>query len=143
MQSCLLGPCRVVEGIGSRSYRVQVKPTVVQDVHQDHMKPVLDSVVTQPLYDLFHYQGVHQDYETTPDEHIVDKIVGHRMMPGGDIEFKVNWKGFDDSDDSWEPVSAFIMKYNSEFLWYFQEHGLDARLNVLRYLRFTPTEEDL
>ena len=33
-----VGPCRVVERVGDQSYRVQVKPTSVMDVHASQMK---------------------------------------------------------------------------------------------------------
>ena len=138
MESWWLGPCQVVQRIGDRSYRVQVKPTVVQDVHQDHLKSVVDSVVSMPLYSLHHYQGVYQDYETTPEEYVVDKIVRHRFHKG-QFQFRVHWKGYDSTEDTWESPSTFIMRYNTDFVDYCKKKNLTQHVDILQELGTHPT----
>ena len=71
----------MVERTGDWSYRVEVKDSVIQDVHHDHLKEVVDSLVTEPLYELHHFQGVYQDYNTAPDEYIVDKVLEKGWNP--------------------------------------------------------------
>ena len=132
----------VRQRIGDRSYRVQIKETVIQDVHQDHLKTVQDSLVTEPRYELYHYQGIHQDYDTAPDEYIVDKVVGHRWKKDGTLEFRVHWKGFDTNEDTWEPPSTFLLKYNTDFVHYCREKRLCDKVDLFCYLQDEPNTED-
>ena len=143
MESWWLGPCQVIQRRGDRSYRVQVKEKVIQDVHQDHLKPVRDALVTDPLFELNHYQGIYQDYDTAPDEFIVEKKVGHRWKADGTPEFRVRWREYDMSEDTWEPPSTFIMKYNTDFVEYCQAKHLTSKVNVLQHLHTQPQEQAL
>ena len=48
------------------------------------------------------------------DNHTVEKILDQRpnaSAPGG-LEFKVRWRGYGPSHDTWEPVSSFVPRIN-------------------------------
>jgi len=45
------------------------------------------------------------DFETT-DTYVVDKILNHREVPGGGMEYRVSWKGY--KERTWEPQDNFI-----------------------------------
>jgi hypothetical protein len=44
------------------------------------------------------------------DDHvyIINKILAHRTNDAGALEYYVDWKGFDESHRSWEPIDSFI-----------------------------------
>ena len=46
------------------------------------------------------------------ETYIVDKILGKRNKDGV-IHYRVHWKGYKDSEDTWEPIFSFK---DSEYL---------------------------
>ena len=54
------------------------------------------------------------------DDYTVEKILAQRpnaSAPGG-LEFKVRWRGYGPSHDTWEPVSSFVPRMNTPFMDY-------------------------
>ncbi|KAI8322955.1 hypothetical protein GQ54DRAFT_259004 [Martensiomyces pterosporus] len=48
-----------------------------------------------------------EDDPVPPSDHFeVDYINGHREK-GGTMQFKVHWRGYDDSEETWEPIANF------------------------------------
>lgn len=41
-------------------------------------------------------------------EYFVNKILTHRTLDNGIVEFYVNWLGYDDSYNTWEPYKSFV-----------------------------------
>ena len=127
METKWLGPCKVVMRVGDSSYQVEIKENVIQDVHLDFLKPVVENLASAPKFPLFYFQGLYADAETAPDEFLVEKIVDHRLKKGK-IEFLVKWRGFSQSENTWEPPENFIYKYNDEWLEYCRKKALDLKL---------------
>ena len=57
--------------------------------------------------------------------------------------YKVRWKGFDASRDSWEPLSSFVPRYTTEWLNYLKKRGigLDVK-DVLPHLIMHERDSD-
>ena len=58
------------------------------------------------------------------DDYTVKKILAQRpnaSAPGG-MEFKVRWRGYGPSHDTWEPVSSFVPRINNPFMDYIRKH---------------------
>ena len=58
------------------------------------------------------------------DDYTVEKILAQRpnaSAPRG-LEFKVRWRGYGLSHDTWEPVSSFVPRINTPFMGYIRKH---------------------
>ena len=40
-------------------------------------------------------------------EYFVNKIITHRVLDNGTLEYYVNWLGYTDNDNTWEPYRSF------------------------------------
>ena len=92
-------------------------PHGIEDVHVDRLKLYLPKL--QGNATTLHYfqpqQAVPED-----DTYVVEQILGHRVRHGK-LQWRVRWKGYDSSHDSWEPTSCFTgyvqaawVKYNKD-----------------------------
>jgi hypothetical protein len=87
MKTLLLGSNYTVQDLISKK---------LSDTHISNLKPfIFDADVTDPL------QVAMQDQQ----EFLIDKIVEHRgdRKKRTEMEFKVRWFGYDESEDTWEP----------------------------------------
>lgn len=76
----------------------QLTQNIIED--EDYDQQVLDSIVAQ--------EGQQQEQqliaaEEESDEFVVEAIVGKRRRKGK-IEYQLKWKGYEDKDNSWEPM---------------------------------------
>jgi Chromo (CHRromatin Organisation MOdifier) domain len=110
-----LGPFKIIKRVGLQSYQLDLPPTMkIHDVfHVSLLDPYKSSSIPAhsfppappPLY-------VQDDQEYWEVENILDsKFIGRRLY------YLVKWKGFPDSDNSWQPRSniparALIQKYH-------------------------------
>ena len=58
------------------------------------------------------------------DDYTVEKILAQRpnASAAGGLEFKVRWRGYGPSHDTWEPVSSFLPRINTPFMDYIRKH---------------------
>ena len=61
-----------------------------------------------------------------------DYTVEH-SAPGG-LEFKVRWRGYGPSHDTWEPVSSFVPRVNTPFMDYIRKHKTKIHVSDLATL---------
>ena len=107
-------PGEVVPRIGEDTYRIKVGHGQFRERHESQLR------VRDP--DL-RGQHVSLDY-AEQDDYTVEKILGQRpnaSAPGG-LEFKVRWRGYWLSRDSWVPVSLFVPRINTPFMDYIRNH---------------------
>ncbi|SAL94853.1 hypothetical protein [Absidia glauca] len=96
-----LGPFRILQSIGSRSFKLALSPTMklhpvfhvnlLEPYHQDE----IPGRPTEPLPPVT--VNAHQEYE-------VDYIVGSRIHRNK-LQYLVHWKGYDIMDRTWKPLA--------------------------------------
>jgi len=65
-----------------------------------------DATHRRPQHD--HLQAVQNCALHDLQQFVVDDIVGWGFADAGHVVMKVHWRGFDDTDDTWEPMSALF-----------------------------------
>ena len=139
LDSRWLGPVEVVKRVGNNTYEVRVKPELVIQAHATQLKPWIEDKVSGACVPLFTHRRTVPDPGAQPDEWEVDKVVAHRVDKYGKMFFKVVWKGFSETEATWEPIDNFFHRYSSEVVKYCKVRKL--RPEVFKFLRDTPTEE--
>ena len=123
---------------GEHSYQIKVDETCIKDAPLVFLKEYkIDDFRTNPL-ELFYHRRTVVDWETTPEEWIVDKILKHKRDEDGKYTFLTHWHGTDEHDATWEPVNSFIHRYNSELVKYCKEK--DLRLDLTKTLSSVPSQ---
>ena len=70
------------------------------------------------------------------DDYTVEKILAQRQnasAPRG-LEFKVRWRGYGPSQDTWEPVSSLVPRINTPFMDYIGKHKTKIHVSDLEAL---------
>ena len=118
-----LGPCEVLDRVHDDTYTVSC-PGGEKQYAFDRLKlyPKLEGDKTPLFYhrpkQISLPTGLNEDF-------VVDKILGHRKAPRGNgVQFKVRWRGYDASGDTWEPASHFLPRYNVVWADYCKKHGI-------------------
>ena len=57
-----------------------------------------------------------------------------RASAAGGVEFKVGWRGYGPSHDTWEPVSSFVPRINTPFMDYVCKHKVRLQVSDLEAL---------
>ena len=127
-----VGPCLVLKRLSAHTYQVQMSDTTTRDVHVAQMKPY------QP-----DFQGASWPLHFTRDEPLdthalegdwdVEAILAHRRDPACGYQFLTKWAGCDDSENTWEPPSSFLQRFNAIWAGYCKQHHL--HLDVLDHLK--------
>ena len=63
----------------------------------------------------------------------VEEILAHLLSapaPGG-VEFKVRWRGYGPSHDTWEPVSSFVRRIITPFMEYVRRNKTKLQVSDL------------
>ena len=74
-----------------------------------------------------HEDNSDEDEYLEEDDYVVDNIVSHRPNPAvlSGIKFKLKWKGYGKSHDSWVPPSSFVPRINKVWQAYLGQKGVD------------------
>ena len=116
---------------------IQLEENRLQDVHRSQLKPYLegDSELGSPVK-LFHFKQARQDTATGIDEWNVEKVLKHRKLANGELEFQVKWET--SPDLTWEPLHHFFHRYSQPIVDYFQAKGIKE--DVMAHLARHPPE---
>ena len=131
LRSWWIGPCVVTDRFGESSHEVEVKPGFRVSFHRSKMKPHFEDEFSDERLELHHFSPLSEDFDSTPDEWEVDKILRHRVGKGGRLEFLTKWKGWDDA--TWEPLMNFIHRFSSDWRDYVAQKKL--KFNLIDYLK--------
>ena len=121
------GPCEVLGRVGNTGRYQIAMTTSVQDVHSERLKMYLPMVHGERVR-LHYYKPQHDVPED--DSMVVEAIIGHRVR-GGKHQWRVRWKGYDESFDSWEPAASFVGYLQQDWLQYNREHHLNIPVGHL------------
>ena len=115
------GPCEVLSRHGSTGrYTIQL-PKGPEDLHMDSLKPYFPSLNDTKVR-LHYYKpagGLPED-----DSYAVEKILEHRLLRG-QHQWLVKWKGYDDSANSWEPMSSFLGYLCEDWVRFNRDNHID------------------
>ena len=118
-------PGELVGRIGEDTYRIKVGHRQVRKRHESQLsvrKPDLRGQHVSLDYTA-HEADSDNDY-AEQDDYTVEKILAKRpnaSAPGG-LQFKVRWRRYGPSLDTWEPVSSFVLRINTPFMDYIRKH---------------------
>ena len=82
------------------------------------------------------YEADSDDDYAEQDDYTVEKILAQRpnaSAPGG-LEFKVRWRGYGLSHDTWEPVPSFVPRIITPFVGYIRKHKTKLHVSDLAAL---------
>ena len=70
------------------------------------------------------------------DDYTVEKIVARHpnASVAGGMEFRVRWRGYGPSHDTWEPVSSFAPRINTPFMEFVRRHRIQLQVSNLEAL---------
>ena len=64
------------------------------------------------------------------DSFVVEKILAHRVRRG-QHQWKVRWKGYDPSFDTWEPASSFVGYIQMDWTQFNKDNHIDVGFSSL------------
>ena len=130
-------PGEVVRRVRAYTYRVKVGHGQFWERHKPELRvrePDLRGKHVSLDYTA-HDADSEYDY-AEQDDYTVEKILAQRpnaSAPGG-LEFKVRWRGYGPSHDTWEPVSSFVPRINTPFMDYIRKHKTQLHVSDLAAL---------
>ena len=129
-------PAEVVRGTGEDTYRIKVGHGQFREPHeiQLHVRPDLRGQHVSLDY-AAHEADSDDDY-AEQDDYTVERTLAQRpnaSAPGG-LEFKVRWRGYGPSHDTWEHVSWFVPWINTPFMDYMRKHKTKLHVSDLAAL---------
>ena len=133
LETYWVGPCPVLQRVGDHSYVVELEPGRHQHCHRSQLKEHMLDPLGPPVK-LYQYRQAKQEVAVAPDDWLVEKILGHRRGPTGDLEFHVQWEG--SRQKTWEPLAHFFHLYNKDVVDYCHAKKLDV--DVMSYLARNP-----
>ena len=119
-------PGVIVRKVGQDVYAVRVGDNKI--LHRDHtqLRPRAPDPSGRPVTFEFTAGDVDSDNEGEDDDFTAEKILADQPdpgMPGGRL-YKVCWKGFAASRDSWEPPSSFVPRYTTVWMDYLKTKNI-------------------
>ena len=103
-------PGVIVRNVGQDVYAVRVGDNKILDRDHTQLRPRAPDPSGRPVTFEFTAGDVDSDDEGEDDDFTAERILADKADPGtpGGRLYKVRWKGFAASRDSWEPPSSFV-----------------------------------
>jgi hypothetical protein len=122
-----VGPSIIRARTGEHSYVVEMHPGKTQHVHRDKLLLWIDDVLHGDTVPLFFFADP-RVCDDDVNEYIVEKITRHRRTPQGGFEFLTFWRGYPDSEASWEPLENFFVRYSVDIMKYLNDHHMNINI---------------
>ena len=118
------GPCEILARVGATGRYKVALPHGPEDVHLERLKLYLPMIDGKKL--TLHYFRPHRELPED-DFHIVEKIVSHRRR-NGILQWRVRWKGYDSSFDTWEPAASFVGPVQMDWVRYNTDNHIEVKV---------------
>ena len=119
-------PGVIVRKVGQDVYAVRVGDNKILDRDHTQLRPRAPDPSGRPVTFEFTAGDVDSDDEGEDDDFTAEKILADKPDPGtpGGRLYKVRWKGFAASRDSWEPPSSFVPRYTTVWMDYLRKKNI-------------------
>ena len=119
-------PGVIVRKVGQDVYAVRVGDNKILDRDHTQLRPRAPDPSGRPVTFEFTAGDVDSDDEGEDDDFTAEKILADKPDPGtpGGRLYKVRWKGFAASRDSWEPPSSFVPRYTTVWMDYLKKMNI-------------------
>ena len=116
----------IVPKVGQDVYAVRVGDNKILDRDHNQLRPRAPDPSGRPVTFEFTAGDVDSDDEGEDDDFTAEKILADKPDPGtpGGRLYKVRWKGFAASRDSWEPPSSFVPRYTTVWMDYLKKENI-------------------
>ena len=130
-------PGELVRRIGEDTYRIKVGHGQFRERHEIQLRVREPDLRGQHVsLDYAAHEADSDDSYAEQDDYTVEKILAQRSnasAPEG-LEFKVRWRGYGPSHDTWEPVSSFVPRFNTPFMDYIRKDKTKIHVSDLAAL---------
>ena len=119
-------PGVIVRKVGQDVYAVRVGDNKILDREHTQLRPRAPNPSGRPVTFEFTAGDVDSDDEGEDDDFTAERILTDKPDPGtpGGRLYKVRWKGFAASRDSWEPLSSFVPRYTTVRMEYLKKKNI-------------------
>ena len=119
-------PGVIVRKVGQDVYAVRVGDNKILDRDHTQLRPRAPDPSGRPVTFEFTAGDVDSDDEGEDDDFTTERILADKPDPGtpGGRLYKVRWKGFAASRDSWEPPSSFVPRYTTAWMDYLKKKNI-------------------
>ena len=119
-------PGVIVRKVGQDVYAVRVGDNKILDRDHTQLRPRGPDPSGRPVTFEFTAGDVDSDDEGEDDDFTAEKILADKPDPGtpGGRLYKVRWKGFAASRDSWERPSSFVPRYTTVWMDYLKKKNI-------------------
>ena len=119
-------PGVIVWKVGQDVYAVRVGDNKILDRDHTQLRPREPDPSGRPVTFEFTAGDLDSDDEGEDDDFTAERILTDKPdqgTPGGRL-YKVRWKGFAASRDSWEPPSSFVPRYTTVWMEYLRRKNI-------------------
>ena len=139
-------PGKIAKRVGPSTFLLQTGPSQFKTRHETQLKDRVPDITGKHVDFQYtqHEDDSDEDEYLEEDDCVLDKVLSHRPNPAVPvgIEFKVKWKGYGKSHDSWVPPSSFVPRINKVWQAYLGQKGVHISAKDLM-AAFIQAEDDI